>query len=146
MFDQEVRSPDSLLLETATEMGAQRIFVDGIGLFKHVLANSDPIGGEYRELLQQLMESLNRENLTAILALELGATADSVAKAEMADFLADTVIHLQRERHGRRMQRSLEIEKSRGQDFETGEHTLQITSGKGMEVFRRVQAPLRDRD
>jgi circadian clock protein KaiC len=144
VFDQEVRSPDSLLLETATEMGAQRIFVDGIGLFNYVLTNSDPIGGKYRELLQQLMESLNRENLTAILALELGDTADSVAKAEMADFLADTVIHLQRERHGRRMQRSLEIVKSRGQDYETGEHTLQISSGKGMEVFRRVQAPLRD--
>jgi circadian clock protein KaiC len=144
VFDQEVRSPDSLLLETATEMGAQRIFVDGIGLFTHGLTNSDPIGSKYREQLQQLMESLNRENLTAILSLELGATADSVAKAEMANFLADTVIHLQRERHGRRMQRSLEIVKSRGQDYETGEHTLQITNGKGMEVFRRVQAPLRD--
>ena len=32
VFDQELRSPDSLLLETAAEMGAQRIFVDGIGL------------------------------------------------------------------------------------------------------------------
>jgi circadian clock protein KaiC len=143
VFDQEVRSPDSLLLETATEIGAQRIFVDGIGLLSHVLANSDPIGGKYRELLQQLMESLNRENLTAMLSLELGATADSVAKAEIADFLADTVIHLQCERHGRRMHRGLEIVKSRGQDYETGEHTLQITSGKGLEVFRRVQAPLR---
>jgi circadian clock protein KaiC len=33
--------------------------------------------------------------------------------------------------------------KSRGQDFEAGEHTLCITGGKGLEVFRRVQAPLR---
>ena len=41
------------------------------------------------------------------------------------------------------MRRSIEILKSRGQDFETGEHTLQITGGKGLEVFRRVQAPLR---
>ncbi len=32
VFDQEMRAPDSLLLETAREMGAQRIFVDGIGL------------------------------------------------------------------------------------------------------------------
>ena len=31
-----------------------------------------------------------------------------------------------------------------GEASETGEHTLQISSGKGMEVFRRVQAPLRD--
>ena len=32
VLDQELRSPDSLLLETASEMGAQRIFIDGIGL------------------------------------------------------------------------------------------------------------------
>src|ERR1700683_2063284 len=32
VFDQELRSPDSLLLETAKEMGAKRIFVDGVGL------------------------------------------------------------------------------------------------------------------
>src|ERR1039457_6256635 len=30
VLDQELRSPDSLLLETAAEMGAQRIFIDGI--------------------------------------------------------------------------------------------------------------------
>jgi len=35
--------------------------------------------------------------------------------------------------------------KSRGQDFESGEHTLRITQEKGLEVFRRVQAPVRAR-
>src|SRR6266849_1707047 len=34
VLDQELRSPDSLLLETATEMGAQRIFIDGISLLR----------------------------------------------------------------------------------------------------------------
>jgi circadian clock protein KaiC len=62
---------------------------------------------------------------------------------EMADFLVDTVIELGRNRHGRHIKRSLEIIKSRGQDFESGEHTLQIAGGKGLTVFRRVQAPLR---
>jgi circadian clock protein KaiC len=61
----------------------------------------------------------------------------------MADFLADTVIELGRDRRGRHIQRSLEVIKSRGQDYETGEHTLQIIGGQGLEVFRRVQAPLR---
>src|ERR1700722_3225122 len=32
VLDQELRSPDSLLLETAAEMGARRLFIDGIGL------------------------------------------------------------------------------------------------------------------
>src|SRR3989442_11239108 len=30
VLQQELRSPDSLLLETAAELGAQRIFIDGI--------------------------------------------------------------------------------------------------------------------
>src|ERR1700730_10772639 len=143
VFDQELRSPDSLLLEPASEIGAQRIFVDGVGLLTPDLSGSGSVRRGFRSLLQQLIESLNRENLTAMLSLELGSVPDSIATVEMTDVLADIVIQLGRERHGRRTQRSLEVLKSRGQDFEPGEHTLQITGGKGLEIFRRVQAPLR---
>jgi circadian clock protein KaiC len=141
VLDQELRSADSLLLETASAMGARRIFVDGIGLLSKV--GDDPERPCYREVLQQLMESLNRENLTAVLSLESGSSLESIIAKEMTDFLADTVIQLKRDRIGRRIQRSLEVFKSRGQDYETGEHTLHITGGRGLEVFRRVQAPLR---
>src|SRR6202790_268784 len=142
-FDQELRSPDSLLLETASEMGAKRIFVDGFGLLVPDPGGVNSMRGGYRELLQQLMESLSRENLTAMLSLEIGGAPSSIATVDATDFLADTVIQLGRGRHGRRVRRSLEVLKSRGQDFEAGEHTLQITSDRGLEVFRRVQAPLR---
>jgi circadian clock protein KaiC len=64
----------------------------------------------------------------------------TMTKLEVAEFLADTVIVLQRERFYRGIRRNLEIMKSRGQDFDAGQHTLRITSGKGLEVFRRVQA------
>jgi circadian clock protein KaiC len=141
VFDQEMRAPDSLLLETARELGAQRIFVDGIGLLNSGSGDSARTG--YRELLQQLIESLNRESLTAMLSLECGVAPASVAALEITDFLADTVIQLGRERHGRRTRRSVEVLKSRGQDFESGEHTLQITPARGLEIFRRVQSPLR---
>jgi circadian clock protein KaiC len=143
VFDLELRSPDSLLLETATEMGAERIFVDGVGLLNPALELGTTTRGSYRELLHQLIESLNRENLTAMLSLELGTAPDLIATAEMTDFLADTVIHLDRNRRGRSMQRSLEVLKSRGQDFESGEHTLRILGGRGLQVFRRVQSPVR---
>jgi len=139
VFSQEMRSPDSLLLETAREIGAQRIFVDGIGLLNPGLGNSSA----YRELLHQVIESLDRENLAAMLSLEVGTAPDSIAVVEMADFVADTVIQLGCERHGRRVLRGIEILKSRGQDYDGGEHTLQITSGVGIEICRRVQAPLR---
>ncbi|HXM04435.1 MAG TPA: ATPase domain-containing protein, partial [Chthoniobacterales bacterium] len=135
VFDQELRSPDSLLLQTASEMGAQRLFVDGIGLLNPALRRDATTHCGYRDLLYQLIESLNRENMTAILSLEMGTAPDSFSNVEASDFLADTVIQLGRERRGRRIQRSLEILKSRGQDFDAGEHTLQITSGRGLEVF-----------
>jgi len=143
VFDQEVRSPDSLLLETASEMGVQRIFVDGIGLLSPGRGGIDSGRLEYRELLQKLIESLNRENLTTMLSLEVGSASDLIATEETTDFLVDTVIQLGRERIGRRVHRSLEVVKSRGQDFDMGEHTLRITGGEGLEVFRRVQAPSR---
>jgi circadian clock protein KaiC len=140
---QELRSPESLLLETATEMGAKRIFIDGIGLIVSESGVDNPESGGFRGLLQQLLEALSRENLTAMLSLEVGKAHNSVTTVEASDFLADTVIQLGRDRHGRHMHRSLEVLKSRGQDYESGEHTLQITAGRGLEVFRRVQAPLR---
>jgi circadian clock protein KaiC len=143
VFEQELRSPDSLLLETASEMGAQRMFVDGIGLLNPGLSGGKQVDGGYRESLQRLFESMQRESLTALLSLEVGGGPDSLSTVEMTDFIADTVIHLGRERRGRRMKRSIEILKSRGQDYDAGEHTLQITGGEGLEVFRRVQAPLR---
>ena len=143
VFEQELRSPDSLLIETANEMGARRIFVDGVGLLTPNPGTMNFGRNAFRELFQQLIESLNRENLTAMFSLESGSTADSLATVEMADFLADTVIQLGRNRRGRHIQRSLEVVKSRGQDYETGEHTLQIIGGRGLEVFRRVQSPLR---
>jgi circadian clock protein KaiC len=144
VLEQEMRAPDSLLLETAMEMSARRIFIDGIALLGLASLEEEPRRG-FRGLLQQLMDSFSRENLTAVLSLEIGRAPDSIATVEMTDFLADTVIQLGRERRGRHMQRSLEILKSRGQDYESGEHTLQIAPGKGLEVFRRVQAPLRSR-
>lgn len=147
VLDQELRSPDSLLLETAAEMRAQRIFIDGVGLLRQATAPGTPLTatgpGSYRELLQQLIEALNREHLTAMLSHELGTYPESQLTLEAADSLVDTVIRLRRTLTSRRVLRSVEIVKSRGQDYEAGEHTLGICAGRGLEVFRRVQAPLR---
>src|SRR5205823_6542092 len=130
----------------AVEMGAHRIFIDGIGLLRQAthtgpaLTSTGP--GSYRELLQQLIEGLNRERLTAMISHELGTHPESQLTLEAAESLVDTVIRLKRTLHNRRLHRSIEIVKSRGQDYAPGEHTLQIQDGKGLEVFRRVQAPL----
>ena len=149
VLDQELGSPDSLLLETATEIGAQRLFIDGLSLLRTVSNGANGANGNglaaYRELLQQMFAGLQHENLTAMLTHEVSAHETQAAALEMAEFLADTVIVLQRERYARGIRRTIEIVKSRGQDFEAGLHTLRITGGTGLEVFRRVQArPRRD--
>jgi circadian clock protein KaiC len=145
VLEQELHSADSLLMETAAEMGAQRIFIDGIGLLGRAGPSSVATPGQatdtYREVLRQIIEGLNRENLTAILSQEVAASAE--AAQEGARFLADTVIQLNRTLRNRRSHRTLEVVKSRGHDYEEGEHTLHITDGHGLTVYRRVQAPLR---
>jgi circadian clock protein KaiC len=133
-------------LETAAEIGAQRIFIDGIGLLSTVFHADSPLAARpstYRGLLQQFIEALNRENLTAVLSHETASYPGVISTLEAASFLADTVIMLSTNTRGGRVHRSLEIVKSRGQDYDAGEHTLKIKSGAGLEVYRRVQAPLR---
>jgi RecA-superfamily ATPases implicated in signal transduction len=98
-LEQELRSPDSLLLETAAEMGAKRIFIDGIGLLRQGPSENGAAPGSipaYRELLQQLLGGLHRENLTAMLSHETGTLAESVLTSESAAALVDTVIELNR--------------------------------------------------
>jgi circadian clock protein KaiC len=153
VLSQELRSPDSLLLETAAEMGAARIFIDGISLLRAApnLVNNgngpqpDAISS-YRELLQLLIEGLQRENLTALFAHEVTAVEHQAFALEMTEYLVDTVIVLRRDSNRSSVRRSLEVAKSRGQDFDAGRHTLRITAGQGIEVFRRAQAPSRKGD
>ena len=146
VLEAELRSPDSLLLETAAEIGAQRIFIDSIGLLRPAWNTGNgalQVGpGSYREVLQQLIEALNRENLTAMLSHEIGQMLEAPATLEMAGFLADTLIELATDRTLRLGHRSIEVVKSRGQQYVAGKHTLRITPRKGIEVFRRVQAPI----
>lgn len=143
VLEQELRSPDSLLLEIAAEIGARRIFIDSISQLRSVTAETGgPNGapGSYRELLLQVIEGLARENLTAIFSHELIAHQETAHTLEVAQYLTDTVIRLQRGNYSQGVYRRLEILKSRGQSFDPGEHTLRIAAGRGLEVFRRVQA------
>jgi circadian clock protein KaiC len=169
VLSQELRSADSLLLETAAQMGAQRIFIDGISLLRTVPNDLNYAGngngnnemGCYRQILHQLLEGLQRENLTAMLSHEVTAVEQQAFALEMTEFLTDSVLVLRREQKGRGVRRTLEITKSRGQNYDAGRHTLHITPAPsplplspeagergrgegGLEVFRRVQAPPRD--
>src|SRR5688572_12561898 len=88
VFRQELQQADSLLIDEANKIGARRIFIDGA-------AGLLPLGAEQdsRETFHILVQGLQRENLTAIMALEAVALhGDSASLHE--ESLADTVIRL----------------------------------------------------
>jgi circadian clock protein KaiC len=141
VFAQELQQADSLLLEEAAEVGARRIFVDGIAG-----ARIDATSTEARDTFHVLAEGLQRENLTAVLAVEATEFNERRQTALPEESIADTVIRLRMEEVTRATVRSIEIIKSRGHGFQMGKHSFRITDGRGIEVYRRVQAPRPSRD
>jgi circadian clock protein KaiC len=138
VFRQELQQTDSLLLEEAAEIGARRIYVDGVAG-----AASAVGGGELRDSFHVLVEGLQRENLTAVFAVEASAIDGDRGISLPEESIADTVVRLRMEERFRATVRSIEIVKSRGHDFQMGRHSFRIVDGHGLEVYRRVQAPRR---
>jgi circadian clock protein KaiC len=122
------------VMAEAAEIGARRLFVDGL------VRLAEPNGGEPREAFHLLAEGLHRENLTAMLALE-STFADPAAARAPEEFVADTILKLSVEPVQRAVLRSLEVVKSRGHEYALGRHSFRIVNGQGLEVYRRVQAP-----
>jgi len=137
VFRQELQQADGLLMEQAAKMGARRIYVDGVAGLR--ADTSEP-----REAFHVLVEGLQREDLTPMLAVEASDLDPGVASTP-EEGIADTVIRLRLEDVKRSALRSLEIVKSRGHDYGMGRHTFRIIEGKGIEAYRRVQAPRRDK-
>ena len=135
VFRQELQQSDSMLLDEAQKIGAKRIFIDGAA---GLLAMGDQ---DSREAFHILAQGLQRGNLTAVLALEAFAVSPSGAQSLHEESIADTVIRLRLEDVTRAVVRSIEIVKSRGHEFQMGRHSFRIIDGKGIEVYRRVQAP-----
>ena len=138
VFRQELQQTDSLLLEEAAEIGARRIYVDGVA------GAASAVGGaELRDSFHVLVEGLQREKLTAVFAVEASAIDGDRRTALPEESIADTVIRLRMEERFRATVRSIEVVKSRGHDFQMGRHSFRIVDGHGLEVYRRVQAPRR---
>ena len=135
VFQQEMQQADSLLLAEAAQIGARRVFVDSFGPILPENGARDP-----RDAFHILAEGLHRENLTAVLALE-DNPRDTRASTGAEEFIADTIVRLTLEPNQRAVTRGIEIVKSRGHNFQMGRHSFRIADGRGLECYRRVQAP-----
>jgi circadian clock protein KaiC len=119
----ELQQADSPLLAEAAEIGARRIFVDGL------IRLHESNGGDSRDAFHVLAEGLHRENLTAMLALE-STFADPAAARAPEEFVADTIVWLSIEPVQRAVLRSLEVVKSRGHEYALGRHSFRIINGQ----------------
>ncbi|MBV8088886.1 MAG: AAA family ATPase, partial [Alphaproteobacteria bacterium] len=140
---QELQQADSVLLEEAARIGARRIFIDGVARLTGGNSNGIP---EARSAFHVFTEGLQRENLTAVMAIEASAYHPGQNGSLAEESIADTVIRLRMEESQRAVSRSVEIVKSRGHDYQMGRHTFRIIDGHGLQVYRRVQAPRPGRD
>src|SRR5438132_250761 len=82
LFQQELQQADSQLLAEAAEIGARRIFVDGL------VRLPESNAGDSRDAFHLLAEGLHRENLTAMLALE-STFADPAAARAPEEYVAE---------------------------------------------------------
>lgn len=141
---QELQSHDGLLMSEIKRLGVKRVLIDGLTPLKLFgeLFNGRP----FRDSLHLLIESLQREGVTAMLTCEIPDVAAAAATVSHEQFVCDTILTLRNDPRGRSSFRSIEIAKSRGQNFIGGRHTLRIEPGEGVRVYQRAQArpaPLR---
>jgi circadian clock protein KaiC len=142
VLQQEIQQADSLLLAEAARIGARRMFIDSLPpLSVDGLNGQSGHDGGTREMFHTLVQGLHRENLTAMLAVESpGLERVRHAAPPVEEFIADTLIVVSIKDVQRAASRSIEIVKSRGHDFQMGSHSFRIADGRGLEVYKRVQA------
>ncbi len=136
---QELQNPDGVLINEIRAIDAKRILIDGLTPLRIFgeLVNGRP----FRDSLHLLVETLQRFGVTAMLTRELpeGPTHGN-GGLNHEQFVCDTIITLSNTTNQRNTHRFIEIKKSRGQDFISGQHTMRIESNRGICVYRRTQS------
>ncbi|HYX37401.1 MAG TPA: ATPase domain-containing protein [Oligoflexus sp.] len=135
----ELQSEAGVLSQEIARIGAKRVVIDGLTPLR-ILSSRD--NGQFlRETLHRLWLRFASLNVTAMLTTEVSCNHPiGEAGAHEEQFLADTLITLRKEARRRSVHRSIEIAKSRGQDFFSGRHAFAIQPEVGVRVFPRVYA------
>ncbi|MBC7397780.1 MAG: hypothetical protein H7333_10095 [Bdellovibrionales bacterium] len=136
---EELQSPDGVLASEIKALGAKRIMIDGLAplrIFGDV-QNRRP----FRDSLHLLVESLQRYGVTAMVTNEISTNGvEPRDSGNHERFVCDTIFTLSTRKNRRQMYRTLEVTKSRGQNYIAGQHTMRIIEGQGVRVYRRTQS------
>jgi circadian clock protein KaiC len=136
ILGEEMQSPDGVLAEEIIQIGAKRVFIDGLSPLRGFSERYS--GRPFRESLYQLLESLQRFGVTVMLTQE---TTDLCGVEGLDErFMCDTILQLAREQSNNQQSRWLQVVKARGQQCLEGRHTLCIEAGRGACVYPRAEA------
>lgn len=138
MLFQDLLSTDSIVISEIKKINAKRVVIDGVTPLKLFSGHSDP--AQFRAELYRLVQSLQSLDVSTLFTRELPEFEGPMVLSNDEQFICDTVITLSHRMSKRRLRRSLEIKKSRGQEFIDGKHTLHFNSGNGLQIFRRSQS------
>ncbi len=135
---QELSSHDGVLATEIKRLGAKRFVIDGLTPLKLFgeLFNGRP----FRDSLHLLVEGLQRSGVTAMLTREVSGNTNAPVEFPHEQYVCDTVIALAQKPYRRGVSRSIEVMKSRGQEFISGRHTMRLVANSGVQVFKRPQA------
>ncbi|MFN3420188.1 MAG: ATPase domain-containing protein [Armatimonadota bacterium] len=127
-FYQQIRDPNSELNQLLTQGKIQRVLIDSLSHFQRL--TNDPV--ELREILNSLLNRLRQSQVTALLTQEIRWSESEVS---LEQYAVDAVVQLFFEPVNRvQRRRFLEVLKVRGQSFQSGRHSMEITN-EGIKVY-----------
>lgn len=127
-FYHQIRDPNSDLNQMLSEGKIKRVFIDSLSHFQRI--TNDPI--ELREILNSLLNRLRQLQTTSILTQEIRWSESEVS---LEQYAVDAVVQLFFESINKvQRRRFLEVLKARGQSFQSGRHSMEITN-KGIKVY-----------
>jgi circadian clock protein KaiC len=139
----DLQNGEGLVFQELNRLGVRRVVIDGLTPLRIMAEQSGPYA--LRAILHKLLDQLIKIRVTAMITTEISSTHPVGETGALAEqYLGDTVMTLRKQARRRSVHRSIEIAKSRGQDFISGWHSLRIREGQGLSIFPRVCARPRD--
>lgn len=127
-FYQQIRDPKSDLNQLLAEGKIKRVLIDSLSHFQRL--TNDPI--ELREILNSLLNRLRQSQTTSLLTQEIRWSETEIS---LEQYAVDAVVQLFFEPINKvQRRRFLEVLKARGQSFQTGKHSMEITN-EGIKVY-----------
>lgn len=124
----QIRDPNSDLNQMLGQGKIKRVLIDSLSHFQRLTSNSS----ELREILNSLLNRLRRSQTVSMLTQEIRWSETEVS---LEQYAVDAVLQLFFEPINKiRRRRFLEVLKARGQSFQSGRHSMEITN-EGIKVY-----------